>query len=91
MKALTHVARSKGAYSRLESLRYVITLQRSKHNRIHTHWSTYSREWGESNLWDSWFRMLALARIECALWPDQAEGWRFIDYPGIGFHHQLHS
>lgn len=70
----------------LEHLRYGLTLQRPKHDRIHTHWSRYSREWGESDLWDSWFRMLTLARIEVALDPDAATRWGFIDYPGIGYH-----
>jgi hypothetical protein len=70
----------------LERLRYNLTLQRPKHNRIHTHWSRYSRRWGEANLWDSWFRMLTLARIEIALDPSKASEWGFIDYPGIGFH-----
>lgn len=72
-----------------ERLRYGITLQRNKHNCIHTHWSTYSRGWGESDLWDSWFRILALARIDIALNPDHVEDWGFIDYPGIGYHPEL--
>lgn len=74
-----------------ERLRYGLTLQRSKHNRIHTHWSQYSREWGESDLWDSWFRMLALARIDVALHPERAGHWGFIDYPGIGYHPSLRA
>lgn len=69
-----------------ERLRYCLTLQRPKHDRIHTHWSRYSRRWDESDLWDSWFRMLTLARIQVALDPSKAAEWGFIDYPGIGFH-----
>ena len=61
-----------------------LALQRSKHNRIRTHWSHYSREWGESNLWDSWFRMATVARIQCSLDPAALSSWGFIDYPGIG-------
>lgn len=72
-----------------ERLRYAVTLQRSKHDRIHTHWSRYQRRWGESNLWDSWFRMLTLARIEAAFEPKRAGRWGFIDYPGIGWHPTL--
>lgn len=74
-----------------ERLRYALTLQRPKHNRIHTHWSCYSRRWDESDLWDSWFRMLALARIDVALHPEHSKNWGFIDYPGIGFHPSLRS
>lgn len=69
-----------------ERLRWTVTLQRPKHDRIKTHWSHYSRLWGESNLWDSWFRMLALMRIEWALNPTVDNAKRFINYPGIGFH-----
>ena len=72
--------------ARSESLRYSLTLLRQKHDRIHTHWSIYSRGWSESNLWDSWFRMLALARIDSALNPENTAGWGFISFPGIGFH-----
>jgi hypothetical protein len=73
----------------MERLRYGFTLQRPRHNRIHTHWSRYSRRWDESDLWDSWFRMLALARIDVALHPEHADIWGFINYPGIGFHPSL--
>lgn len=73
----------------LERLRYATALQRRKYDRIDTHWSAYSRRWNESDLWDSWFRMLALARIECAMDKHAAEKWGFIDFPGIGFHPSL--
>jgi hypothetical protein len=69
-----------------ERLRYGLTLQRSRHDRIYTHWSRYSRRWNESDLWDSWFRILALARIDVALYPERKDAWGFINYPGIGFH-----
>lgn len=75
----------------LERLRYALTLQRPRHNRIHTHWSRYSRRWDESDLWDSWFRMMTLARIEVALDPSAASRWGFIDSPGIGYHPSLRS
>ncbi len=74
-----------------ERLRYCLTLQRPKHDRIHTHWSQYSRRWDESDLWDSWFRMLTLARIDVALHPEHADHWDFIDYPGIGYHPSLRA
>jgi len=72
--------------ARVERLRQALTLLRPRHDRVATHWSAYSREWGESDLWDSWFRMLTLARIECAFVPERASAWGFIDFPGIGFH-----
>jgi hypothetical protein len=72
-----------------ERLRYALALQSFKHNRIHTHWSRYSRCWDEANLWDSWFRMLAIARVQVALDPTLGRQWGFIDFPGIGYHPSL--
>ncbi len=87
-RALSHACAAEGK-ARIERIRYALALQRSCYNRIHTHWSQYSREWGESNLWDSWFRMLTLARIDVALNPEAIKRWGFIDYPGIGYHKLL--
>lgn len=87
-RSLFHVLSANGPV-RLECARIGIALLRSKHNRIQTHWSQYSRQWGESDLWDSWFRMLLLARIEVAIDPDKSTNWGFIDYPGIGFHQSV--
>ena len=72
--------------AQLERLKYSLTLLRSKHNHIHTHWSKYSRRWNESNLWDSWFRMLTIARIDISLHPENHKKWGFINFPGIGYH-----
>ena len=60
-----------------------------KHNKLKTHWPI--REWGESNLWDTWFRHLTIFRL-CERYPEYLSkedyGYSsigFIDYPGIGF------
>ena len=84
-KSIKHVFRS-SRRARYERLRYLITLLRFKNDRINTHWTEYSRDWSESNLWDSWFRMLTIARIDVALNPENISEWGFVDYPGIGFH-----
>ena len=68
--------------------KYAINLQRRKHNRISTHWSVYSRRWNEANLWDTWFRSLALARINYAFGGFVQPPLNFIDFPeldGISF------
>lgn len=92
LKFIEHILSAIGNWSLLiERIRYGITLQRSKHDRIHTHWSRYSRAWDEADLWDSWFRMLALARIDVACNPHHYKEWGFIDYPGIGYHPSLRS
>lgn len=87
---LAHVLAGRGQ-ARIERLRYALTLQRPVHDRIHTHWSLYSREWNESDLWDSWFRMLTLARIDCAFEPSHIDDWGFINFPGIGYHPSLRT
>ena len=60
-----------------------------KHNKLKTHWPT--RDWGESNLWDTWFRHLTICRL-CERYPDffrkEDYGYSsngFIDYPGLVF------
>jgi hypothetical protein len=85
LRIIRHILDSSGE-ARIERIKYGLTLQRPKHDRIHTHWSRYSRRWDESDLWDSWFRMMTLARIDVALNPSKSNNWGFIDYPGIGFH-----
>jgi hypothetical protein len=84
-KMAYHILQANGA-ARFERLRQTLAILRPKHDCIHTHWSRYSRQWSESNLWDSWFRMLTLARIETAFDSAAAAKWGFIAYPGIGFH-----
>ena len=88
IKSIDHVFNGRGT-AKMERLRHTIALLRPKHDRIHTHWSNYSREWGESDLWDPWFRMLTLARIDCAFNPEHSKSWGFINFPGIGFHPSL--
>ena len=79
-----HIKDSKGKAQR-ERLRQFITLLRHKHNNIKTHWSKKPRKWNESNLWDSWFRMMTIAKIDIALNKQHKNNWGFIDYPGIGY------
>ena len=84
-KFLKHIRDGNTFSVRKERLRRAVTLQRIKHDRIHTHWSKYSRKWSESNLWDSWFRMLAIARVITAIDDNHHKQWGFIDFPGIGY------
>ena len=57
---------------------------RHKHRKIHTHWSLYSRDWDESNLWDSWFRVLTILRIALDLGLIEGVKVNSINFPGIG-------
>jgi hypothetical protein len=90
LAGLRHL-RTSNVQARMERFRFMVTLLKPKHNRIHTHWSQYSRRWNESNLWDSWFRMLSIARIQIAFELAEISDWGFINYPGIGFHSLLHK
>ena len=67
-----------------ERLKYAIHLLLPKHKRITTHWTQYSRQWNESDLWDTWFRLLAIAKIDLTLGLNLSR-WNFIDYVGLGY------
>lgn len=86
--ALRHILQGQGP-ARWERLRHCLSLQRSKHDRVRNHWSENSYDWSSSDLWNSWFHMLTLARIESAFNPVSTGRWGFINYPGIGYHHSL--
>jgi len=89
--AFKQIVLSDNNSSRIESIRYNATLLRSKHNKINTHWSNEPRKWSESNLWDSWFRMLTIARIDLSFKLTAPDDWGFIKYPGIGYHSSLNK
>lgn len=83
IKFLKHLRLSQSS-GRSERLRQFITLQRPKYDRIQTHWSSYSRAWSEPDLWDTWFRILSLERIERRL-KNQSLGVSFLSNIGVGF------
>ena len=84
IKAMYSHIKERPGRLRIERAKYCLTLLRPKHNNIKTHWTEYSREWSESNLWDSWFRMLTIARIDKTICLSSSK-WGFINFPGIGF------
>ena len=67
-----------------ERVRYMLALIRPKNDQINNHWSEASRDWSDSNLWDTWFRLLTLFKVQlfCDATLDHKK--RFIGYPGIG-------
>ncbi len=71
-------------YGFRERLKYSIHLLQGKHNSITTHWTKYSRNWNESDLWDTWFRLLVIARIDVAFGLNLKQ-WYFPDYIGLGY------
>jgi prenyltransferase beta subunit len=55
---------------------------------IKTHWTRKGREWGQSNLWDTWFRCLTLAEIAESIEfdnPLKHLNWNFHKCIGLGF------
>jgi len=88
VSALRHIVRGRGP-ARWERLRHCLSLQRSKYDRVKNHWNEAAYDWSSSDLWNSWFHMLTLARIESAFNPSEALRWGFINYPGIGYHSSL--
>jgi len=83
--SISHILNSSNFDLKIEGIKYAATLLRNKHNKILTHWSKNPRDWSESNLWDSWFRMLTIARLDLLL-NNGKNAWGFIEYPGIGYH-----
>ena len=71
-----------------ERLSRFLALLRPKHNLIKTHWSDKKRSWSESNIFNSWFRMMTLARIEIFNDKEKIKDWNFLNFPGIGFHEE---
>ena len=63
---------------------HFFSMQRSIQNRYKTHFSEYQREW-ESNLWDTWFRLKTLDKIQNAVIADKKIESGHINFPGIGF------
>jgi len=58
-----------------------------KRSTIQTGWTEKPRFWSESNLWDTWFRCLALAEIAHIIGKSKLEDFgkgRFLKVPGLG-------
>ncbi|MCP5463716.1 MAG: hypothetical protein H7A33_01695 [Deltaproteobacteria bacterium] len=86
LKVIRQLASSNSILLLEERLKRTLSVLRPKNRRVHTHWTQYSRQWGEADLWDTWFRLQAIALIQKRLWPELKMQWGFIEYPGIGFH-----
>jgi len=68
-----------------ERIRYFATLLQPKHNLVVTHWTKRHRGWNESDLWDTWFRLMSIATMDKILETASGIKWHFINYPGIGY------
>lgn len=79
---IKHIISSRKFNILFKRLRYFLALQRDNYNEISTHWHDRSRKWTESNLWDTWFRLLLIAKIDD--FQNKDNKWGFIKFPGLG-------
>jgi hypothetical protein len=62
-----------------------------RHPVIKTHWTTKHRKWNQSSIWDTWFRLLLISKIEYLFIKNKTYlklqtniNWKFIDFYGLG-------
>jgi len=80
---ISHVLKQP-AQTRTTSTISGLNLYRSKHRCVWTHWCETDRFWDESNAWDTYFRLLLVARASKFLKCPGAELFKINDFPGIG-------
>jgi len=52
--------------------------------RLETHWSKFHRKFTDSDLWDTWFRLMTIYKIEARI-KGKRDKSKVFKYPGIGF------
>ena len=80
---VTHVL-NQPSYLYFSSFLAGLNLFRSKHHVVTTHWTEVDRFWEESNLWDTFFRLSAIARIADYLEMPEKDLFEWNEFPGIG-------
>lgn len=77
--------RKGNAYFTYFSLKDALIGLRSSKKKLKTGWSKEGWHLSESTLWDTWFRVLAIAEIETVLFPKQAKKfWTRLEAPNFG-------
>ena len=66
------------------SLLLNLNIMRYKHRCITTHWTQTNRKWGESNCWDTFFRLSTIYRICKRLKMNEKKLFNVNNFPGIG-------
>lgn len=79
-----HILKSPNMHVLIERIRYIASIYLKNKEKIYTHWSIYPRRWDESNLWDTWFRLLALKLIYEKSFDCKYNKIKKINFPGIG-------
>jgi hypothetical protein len=86
ISGIYHILLSNNIYIFKERLKYFINYLLPKYSRINTHWTNYSRNWNESNLWDTWLKIQILYKILIVFDVSNSQKINFIDFPGMGYY-----
>ena len=57
---------------------------RPKNSYIKNHWLDYKLDWNETNIFNTWFKILSLAKIDF-YFNNEVKHWNFLNFPGIGY------
>lgn len=79
-----HIVKSPNIYVLIERIRFIFSTYLKNKKKIYTHWSANPRRWDESNLWDTWFRLLSLKSIYEKSFNCNYNRVKKINFPGIG-------
>ena len=82
-RQIEHV-KLKNINGRKERISRFIANLRPKNSKLKNHWSNYKRNWNETNIFNTWFKVLTVAKIEKYLDRNNNK-WGFLNFPGIGF------
>ncbi len=69
---------------RSERIQRFIANLRPKNSYIKNHWLDYRLEWNETNIFNTWFKILSLAKIDF-YFNKKVKHWNFLNFPGIGY------
>ena len=83
LKTIKHIT-FQPSYIRMWSLFINLNLSRYKHRHIITNWTQTHRKWNESNVWDTFFRLLTIYRICNRLNYSEKNLFKVNNFPGIG-------
>lgn len=86
---LLFILSSKSAVHSYLKFKKLFAIVKAKKKNVLTHWHLVPYQWSESNLWDTWFRILTLAIADSSLngTPDsEVQRWKFHNLIGLGYY-----
>ena len=73
-----------------QRLRHTLSISRTSHQLMNNHWSQVGHSWDKSNMWNTWFRSLAIAEIITALKLEN-QNFNFQKHIGLGYYIKDHN